>query len=191
MSETQAAPLVRVHVSTAKKVVITGAPNLDPITAFIEDYEPGRGKITISIFGQSWTAGWGAMSDLDVATFFASCHSGYLAGCLAPMLNSRKFDAEVLAERARKIIIERRRGRSVDFDDLEKDQARRLFDETDDFRNHDTPHSLPDDTMSGIYGDDWRYYLSFDNSPNPDYEYLCRVIEAVQWAFKPKEPAAA
>jgi hypothetical protein len=190
MSDNQPNP-VKVEKSLATKVVITGAPSLDPITVFIEDFEPGKGKITISIYGQSWTSYWGGMSGQDVATFINWCNADYLAGCLAPMMNSRKFDAEVLAAKAKKKIIERRRGRCLDFDSLEKEQARELFDGADHFVGHDTPYTLDDDTMSAIYGDDWRYYLSFDNAPNPEYDYLCRVIKAVQSALKKPEAAAA
>ena len=190
MSATKERP-VTVEFSQATKVVITGVPDLDRITAFIEDYEPGRGKITINTFGQSWTAGWGAMAGRDVATFFCDCGAEYIAGCLSPMLRSRRYDAQVLVEQARTTIIERRRGRSLDYSDLEKDQARELFDETSYFVDCDNPYSLPSDTMAAIFGDEWRYYLDFHNSPNPDYYHLCRVIEAVQSALKQPEAAAA
>lgn len=39
------APL-QVERSTVTKLVITGAPNLNPITVFLEDLAPCKGKIT-------------------------------------------------------------------------------------------------------------------------------------------------
>ena len=70
------APL-QVERSTVTKLVITGAPRLDPITVFLEDfgrrdcptepdpnYQTAQGKVTINCWDNCWNAyragaGWG------------------------------------------------------------------------------------------------------------------------------------
>ena len=41
--------------------VITGAERLDPVRVMIENYEPGKGRITITCYGKAWTAAWAVM----------------------------------------------------------------------------------------------------------------------------------
>lgn len=53
---------LQVERSTVTKLVITGAQNLDPITVFLEDLAPCKGKITVSCWGKCWTAYWGGRS---------------------------------------------------------------------------------------------------------------------------------
>lgn len=62
-TENKPAEPLNVERSTVTKLVITGAPSLDPITVFLEDLAPKRGKITVSCWGKSWTAYWGGMWD--------------------------------------------------------------------------------------------------------------------------------
>lgn len=67
--------------STVTKLVITGAPSLDPITVFLEDLAPRKGKITVSCWGKSWTAYWGGMWDgLSIGQFFCELNTGYIIG---------------------------------------------------------------------------------------------------------------
>lgn len=42
--------------------IITGAERLDPVRVMIENYEPGKGRITITCFGKAWTGAWFARS---------------------------------------------------------------------------------------------------------------------------------
>jgi hypothetical protein len=65
--------------STVTKLVITGAPNLDPITVYAEDIGPRQGKIVIECWGKSWSGYWGGMGDCMLAEFFCSCSVDYLS----------------------------------------------------------------------------------------------------------------
>lgn len=47
-TENRIAEPLKVEHSTVTKLVISGAPNLDPITVFLEDLAPCKGNITIS-----------------------------------------------------------------------------------------------------------------------------------------------
>ena len=52
---------MKIEASKVTKLLISEVQGLDPITVFLEDYEPGKGKITVSCWGKSWTAYWGGM----------------------------------------------------------------------------------------------------------------------------------
>lgn len=67
---------------TVKRLVIGNIPGLDPITVFIENYQPGQGRITVRCWGTAWTSYWGAMSDKSVEEFVASADIGYLVSNL-------------------------------------------------------------------------------------------------------------
>jgi len=41
--------------------MILDAPDLDPITVFIEEPEPGKARITIEVYGDDWSYYWGNM----------------------------------------------------------------------------------------------------------------------------------
>ncbi|WP_274643372.1 hypothetical protein [Pseudomonas serbica] len=68
-TESKPAEPLKVERSTVTKLVITGAPRLDPITVFLEDfgrrdcptesnpnYQTAPGKITINCWDKSWNA---------------------------------------------------------------------------------------------------------------------------------------
>lgn len=68
--------------SSVIKIEITEAKRLDPIRVYIEDYEPGKGRITISCYDAAWVGYWGAMSGQSISAFFINADAGYLAGNL-------------------------------------------------------------------------------------------------------------
>lgn len=72
-----------VRHSTAKRLEITEVPRLDPIRIYLEDYEPGRGRITISCYDAAWVGYWGAMGDRTVGAFFIASDAEYLADNLS------------------------------------------------------------------------------------------------------------
>jgi hypothetical protein len=63
---------------------IEGADRLDPISVVLENFEPGKGRVTIRCYAQSWAlnAYWGAMSGKSVEEFIMDCHPEYVMGCL-------------------------------------------------------------------------------------------------------------
>lgn len=73
---------MRIAQSTATRIELTEVPRLDPIRIYLEDYEPGRGRITISCYDAAWVGYWGAMGGRTIAQFFISCDAEYLAGNL-------------------------------------------------------------------------------------------------------------
>ncbi|WP_367949531.1 hypothetical protein [Pseudomonas sp. SBB6] len=46
---------MKVETSIVTKLHITGIEGLDPITVFLDDFEPNRGKITVSCYDRAGT----------------------------------------------------------------------------------------------------------------------------------------
>lgn len=149
---------------------------LDPVTINIENIEDGKGKITVDCYGQSWSAYWGAMgANTNVQQFVASCGADYIIGCMTSMY-SEIADYEGLAAVVKKNIIQERRWRSVS-----KEAAREAFDSVPDFEDEASCH-FEDAFLSKWIGDEWWHEIP--QKPNPDYEYLERIINAVKDGLK-------
>jgi hypothetical protein len=59
---------------------IEDAPGLDPVTVYVENCEPGKGRMVVTCYASSWTAFWGAMgADTPLEQFVASCSPEYVA----------------------------------------------------------------------------------------------------------------
>lgn len=63
---------------------IHGAKNLDPITVYVHDYMEGKGLITITCFGTSFSGYWGGMGNRTMMQFFVDCDYCYLLGKMMP-----------------------------------------------------------------------------------------------------------
>lgn len=83
-----------IRPTTVKGYEILDVPRLDPVHVYVEDYEPGRGRITIACYGKAWAfvAFWGAMSGRSIIEFFTDCDAGYLFGRLVSGKRLRKSD---------------------------------------------------------------------------------------------------
>ncbi|KMN11948.1 hypothetical protein TU86_20045 [Pseudomonas weihenstephanensis] len=183
------APL-QVERSTVTKLVITGAANLDPITVFLEDLAPCKGKITVSCWSKSWTAYWGGMWDgLNIGQFFCKLNTAYIIGYFDQAISPRQFSGEALANKAQITVLKERRG-----GELGQDEARELFTEAEDFRDSpsiDHLHSAHSELMSKLFGDEWWHLTNDATEPNPDYAYLERIIHAVQQALSQEHQQVA
>lgn len=59
----------------------SGLDDLDPVTAFLQDFEPGRRQLTLVCWGRAWTHYWGAMGNgSSLAEFVLKASPGYLVG---------------------------------------------------------------------------------------------------------------
>lgn len=179
------APL-QVERSTVTKLVISGAPNLDPITVFLEDLAPCKGKITVSCWGKSWTAYWGGMWEgLSIGQFFCELNTSYIIGYFDQAMKSRQFSGEAIANKAQRIVLKERRLFCYD-----QDEARELFDEAEDLRDSpsiDHLHGAHGELMTKLFGDEWWRLTNDSTEPNPDYIYLERIILAVQQALRQEQ----
>lgn len=177
---------LKVERSTVTKLVITGAPRLDPINVFLEDLAPCKGKITVSCWGKSWTAYWGGMWDgHTIAQFFCELNTGYIIGYFDQALRSRQFSGDALANEAQRLALKERRQFCYD-----ADEARERFDEAEDLRDSpsiDHLHGAHSELMTKLFGDEWWHLTNDATEPNPDYAYLERIIQAVQQALRQEQ----
>lgn len=189
-TEKKPAEPLKVERSTVTKLVITGAPNLDPITVFLEDLAPCKGKITVSCWGKSWTAYWGGMWDgLSIGQFFCELNTSYIIGYFDQAMSSRQFSGEALANKAQRIVLKERRLFCYD-----QDEARELFDEAEDLRDSpsiDHLHGAHGELMTKLFGYEWCHLADDATEPNPDYVYLDRIILAVQHALSQEQQQVA
>lgn len=162
-------------------LVITGAERLDPVRVMIENYEPGKGRITITCYGKAWTAAWFAMGGDDVQTFIKRVSNEYLIGYFDPQLRSTvddDNDANLLFVKSE--IIKLRREREID-----AVQAREMWDEAenaDDVKESCCCFGVGNKLLN-LFGDD-PWYADWPTAPNPKYQYLERVLNAVRDGLK-------
>lgn len=165
-------PLVEVATAHVTALRLTGLDNLDPITVYLDNPEPGRGQITIRCWDTSWTAGWRGLSGRSVEEFFVAQNDHYLAK------NLSSFKAEVLAngeELTRLLRVEFLRQRRAR--ELDKGLARTFWEGAEGIEiseAHCSDHKL----MVAAFGEEW--FRDPPTMANSDYLYLCRIIQAVR-----------
>lgn len=207
-TENKTAEPLKVERSTVTKLVITGAPRLDAITVFLEDfgrrdcstesdpsYQTAQGKITVNCWDHSWSAYWGGMGPRTVAEFVADCDWHYVLNCLDRGISSTRFSGNALHTFAKKCIVQRRRQQTGrhdwELDELSKDEARELWHDIDVLRSVESPNECwhHDRLLTELFGDEWHYPVG-DKAveENHEFNYLRRVVEAVQDALRQERP---
>lgn len=173
---------MKITQSTIQQIVIRDVKSLDPVKVMIENIQPGVGNITITCFGKSWTSYWGSMSDRTIQEFFVDCNDSYLINCIdrgiRSMIDGEDNEANIQFVKAE--ICRQRRDR-----DIEQFDAREWWDEAegaDDVKDLVCNwHS--NSTLRKLFGDE-PWHANWPSVPNPDYEYLERIVQAVREAIK-------
>lgn len=152
---------------------------VDPVNVFIEDFGPGRGRITLECFGKAWSNAWPAMGDdRDMRTFFLQADNAYL---IRKLLTSEEGltepDYEGLVDAAKEEIIRRRKDRELD-----AETARQLFDETNSLNVIDE-RDLDHDLMERIWATDYWFEVIPDKESSA-YCYLDKIVTAVKGGFR-------
>lgn len=166
---------MEIQRSTVEKLKITDVKNLDHVSVFLEDLEPGKGKITIECYGKSWSNYWGGMGDRTISKFFCSANNDYIAGKMDGSLRHNAVDEDSIPEHAKNHV--KQLLSDFDIDDLE---ANELLSELNGWSGEDLLQNR--EILSKIYGPD--YWYSLPEIPNHEYEYLCRILNAVKAALK-------
>lgn len=170
---------MRVEASTIQKLEISGADALDPVTCILQDLGRYRGSLTVTCFGRSWTHQWNNTGANSIAEFIAWQNAEHLAEALAPMMRQTVYDESLLVAYAKRVVVERRLGISLDYDSLDKGDARRLYNACENLRGYGAFESLPSVLMTDLFGDEWFYAAGHAQGPNPDFVYLTRISQAV------------
>lgn len=181
---------MKLEIKKITQLVLSDLYRLDPVRVALENIEPGKGRITITCYGKSWSSYWGGMGGGTVEEFFVGCTNDYLIGNLAQGLYSTRFTGDSVAAFARESICQRRRCKGnvyLDFGSLEKKEARELFESVsalhdctgaDGFWSNST-------LLTEIFGSEWFHYLDGRAAePNPDWIYLDRICNAVREGLK-------
>ncbi|WP_447590078.1 hypothetical protein [Aquipseudomonas campi] len=165
---------------------LMGEPyKLDPVSAILEDFEPGRGRLILECAGESWSAWWSAMSGRTVAQFVCDCSADYIIGCIASQVRESRFSGDALYALAKRALIARRWGKGDYWeygDRLEKQEAAELWSELDELRGVDRDQACwqHSDLLTRLFGEEWWHMASRATVPNPAYHYLQRLVAAVQ-----------
>ncbi|MBX8556979.1 hypothetical protein K5D56_25570 [Pseudomonas cichorii] len=170
---------MQVVATTIQKVEISEIKALDPVTCILQDLGRYRGSITVSCAGQSWVRQWNNTGANSIADYIGWQEAEYLASALAPMISPTVYDESMLVAYAKKVVVERRLGESLDYDSLEKEDARRLFDACETLRGYGAFESLPSELMTDLFSDEWFYAAAHAEGPNPAFEYIKRISQAV------------
>ena len=87
--------MVRIEYPEVRCIRLVGCKALDPVTIYLEDFEPGKGMITMFCYGKAWTRYWGGMGNSNIADFFCGCDEHYIAKNLSE-IDSETYDIDAL-----------------------------------------------------------------------------------------------
>lgn len=73
---------MKVEASETRTLLITDVPDLDPVTVFLQDLGPGRGRIVVECYGKSWASYFNATGTATLAEFIARGNVDYLTNAL-------------------------------------------------------------------------------------------------------------
>lgn len=136
---------------------LTELDGLDPVTAYVTNYEAGKGKIVVTCFNKAWSAYWGGMSGMSLQNFFLSCDNDYILGYFLNG-NITQIDYDAINELAHK----------KGYEEIHVTSELEIQEEYE--------------AMTDLYGEDW--YLALPSCNTPDYNYCSKIIDAVKAAFK-------
>lgn len=146
---------MKVTKTNTETYVITNVPRLDPVTVYVTNYEPGKGKIVVECYGSTWSTYWGGMSGGRLQPFFVGCDNAYIANRFVSQCSETDFDkvAEMAKEKGFDICAA-----------------------------NSTELALMSREMRDCFGSDW--IMDLPTRSTSEYGYACRVIDAVREAFK-------
>jgi len=146
---------MKIESTQVTKLMLTDLDRLDPVAVIAEDIAPSRGRITITCYGEAWTASWGGIGCHTISQFFCSCDEHYIAKNLSDV-DSQVYDIDAIREQA-----------YIKGVDCYRD------DPWNDY-----------EFLTAMYGSDmFDWHDSLRKMKNSKYQYLCRIIKAVQEAL--------
>lgn len=161
---------MKIERSVVEKLRVTDVPSLDPVEIILEDFGQGRGKVTMSCFGESWTAFWPSMAG-SLKQFITSANNDYLANCFCRGIDSRSADEskdhEFMISHIKELLSH------GDISDYEASMALDALKGHDQYDRHWMPLEV-ELVMCEPWNIDW------PTMPSPKYEYLCRICNVLR-----------
>lgn len=178
---------MKIETTEVLSFTITEVEGLDPVRVMIENYEPGKGRITITCYGKAWTGAWFAMGGDTVQEFIKRVSNEYLIGYFDPQLQSTvNDDNDANLAFVKGEIIKLRREQKID-----GNEARGMWNEAEGADNVKASccDYLVGDRLLSLFGDD-PWYAGWPSVPNHEYKYLERITNAVREALLSLEAGA-
>ena len=165
---------MKIEETKVKKLHVTNvyeSHGLDPIHIYLEDYEPRKGKITISCYDKTWHSYWGGMGDKTIAEFFLSCDNHYIAKNLSNINSSiNDYEKLLMADTNYNVGL-------IDY--FVNEELSELDGDQSDGENWVRNNGK---IMEEVFGCDW--YCDIPRMENPKYAYLCRIINLTKETLK-------
>lgn len=168
---------MKLEQTIARKIKVSEVYGLDPISIYLEDFEPRKGKITISCYDKSWHSYWGGMGDRTIDKFFLSCDNHYIAKNLST-ISGNINDYEALGKKIKEFYKDDYENN--EFEAIELYEA--IDSMSDDHNEWDAWIRNDAQVMTEVFGCDWWY--SIPTMANPQYIYLCKIIDTVKEALR-------
>ena len=173
---------MKITESNVRKIKIEEIEKLDPISVYLEDFERGQGKITISCYDKTWSSYWGSMGR-TILEFFCTTDNNYLAKNLANNINPGVVDEEKSIDYLKNRVIECRKGCCENGNTFDKFEAREAWEEVSGIENPKEWLMSSNNLVQKLIGEEW-WHVDFPQKQNPDYVYLCRIICTVKEVLK-------
>lgn len=174
---------MNIEKSMSEKTTITGIPRWGTVAVYSEDFGPGKGKLTITHDGDSWTHYWGAMHESTLKAFVLQADNHYLIGKLRPGLDDKIpiCDADTVLAAVRSSICEARRQ-----GEFSKERARELWEDAavyiDNAVDLYTDKDLVWEVYESVWGPEW--YEKFPKEPNREWERMASILDSIKAAWK-------
>ncbi len=153
---------MNINKTTTDTYLLTGIDKLDPVSVYVTNYEPGKGKVVIECYSQSWACYWGGMSGKSIEEFLVSSENDYL---LDKLINGSVYQ--------------------TDFDEIQK---RALAKGAYICANSDAEVAMLAEDMADCFGSEW--FMDLPRCLTEEYHYLSRILDSVKQAFTQTAKAA-
>lgn len=167
---------MKIITTTITKYELIGIDHLDPITIILEDLGPRTGRLTISCYGEAWTAYWGGMGERPLIDFLLSCNVDYVSDKL---FTGEKYapDFDGFYDKEVRELLRIRRNYLIT-----KQDAARLWDLLQEQGRVDDYSQIDSEVALRLIGDEW--WICVEQKTTEKYKYLKRIVTAVLDALK-------
>ena len=161
--------------SKVTKLLINDVDGLDPITAYIENYALGQGKLTLVIWGESYSSHWNAMGSNTLEQFVLKTDNHYLSKNLASLKQLSSPDYDGFISNIKKQLIEQRRHWGGT-----KKGIRELWNKLNEIEPSEEyfQNSFNHELLHEVAGDEW--WHSIPEVDSTLYKYLCKILDALK-----------